>query len=474
MEMKRLKRPGLTKFCYFLAKFAFASMASCELYYFTVFLTDAALLSAAIVSVIMTVTSAIDTVTTFINGVILEKVRMPWGKCRSWLLVGPPVFTVLTLLMFSRVSPNEMVSAVVIIVGFVVGHVIWTVTESAHAALSVSITDDLDERTALSINSGRGQMGSGLIFGIISVPLIAVFTQLTNNSALGYMLFVAVMGVFCCVVYWLLFAVTKGCEDTEPQKNAAQNAGPKPERASMSAMLKSVVNPSLIALMICTILGQCSMFLTSAVTAYYFTYNLNAYAFMGVFMSVRSVAALASSWLTPFLLKIFKGSKKNVTVCCSAVNAVYMVAMWLIGPQPGFPLYAGVSLVISFLASSGSMLSMACYNDCAVYSEWKTGQDVKGFVMALLNIPVKLALLLRSVLVSAVLLSLGYVAGAPITETILRGFNDVYLLYPAVMGIASMVIMIVGYRMKESRVAEMIEEINARKAAEAPAEAPKA
>lgn len=53
--------------------------------------------------------------------------------------------------------------------------------------------------------------------------------------------------------------------------------------------------------------------------------------------------------------------------------------------------------------------------------------------------------------------------GAPITETILRGFNDVYLLYPAVMGIASMVIMIVGYRMKESRVAEMIEEINARK-----------
>ena len=433
-------------------------MASCELYYFTVFLTDAALLSAGIVGMIMTVTSALDTITTFLNGVILEKVRMPWGKCRSWMLVGPPVFTILTLLMFSRVSSNEMVSAVVIIVGFVVGHVIWTVTESAHAALSVSITDDLNERTALSINAGRGQMGSGLIFGIISVPLIALFSQLTNNSALGYTIFVGVMGVFCCIGYWLLFAATKGCEEITPR---GESGVKKPKGPSFGAMLKSVANPSLISLMICSILGNCSMFLTSAVTAYYFTYNLNAYAFMGVFMTIRSVAALGSSWLTPIMLKIFKGSKKNVTVCCSAINAVYMIALWAI--RPNFPVYAAVSVIISFIASSGTMLSMACYNDCAVYSEWKTGQDVKGFIMSMLNIPVKLALLLRSVVVTAVIVSLGYTAGAPVTETILQGFNNAYMLYPAIMGIASMLVMIVGYRMKESRVAEMIQEINARK-----------
>ena len=41
-------------------------------------------------------------------------------------------------------------------------------------------------------------------------------------------------------------------------------------------------------------------------------------------------------------------------------------------------------------------------------------------------------------------------------------------------GLAGMLVMIFGYRMKEARVAEMIEEINARKAAEAPAEVPKA
>ena len=469
MEMKRMKRPGLTKFCYFLAKFAFASMASCELYYFTVFLTDAALMSAAIVTMIMTVTSALDTVATFVNGIILEKVRMPWGKCRSWMLVGPPAFTILTLLMFSRVSSNEMVSAVVIIIGFVAGHIIWTVTESAHAALSVSITDDLNERTALSINAGRGQMGSGLIFGIISVPLIALFSQLTNNSALGYTLFVGLMGIFCCIGYWLLFAVTKGCEETKPTKGTT---GPALERVPLSAMLKSVVNPSLIALMICTILGNCSMFLTSAVTAYYFTYNLNAMAFMGVFMTLRSVAALGSSWLTPPLMRLFKGSKKAVTIFGNVIAVGHMFVLWAI--RPTFIVYAVVSIAASFLASSGTMLSMACYNDCAVYSEWKTGKDVKGFIMSMLNIPVKLALLIRSVLVGAVLMSLGYSAGAPITETILQGFNNVYLLIPAIMGLAGMLVMIFGYRMKEARVAEMIEEINARKAAEAPAEVPKA
>ena len=41
-------------------------------------------------------------------------------------------------------------------------------------------------------------------------------------------------------------------------------------------------------------------------------------------------------------------------------------------------------------------------------------------------------------------------------------------------GLAGMLVMIFGYRMKEARLAEMIEEINARKAAEAPAEVPKA
>ncbi|MCI8593718.1 MAG: hypothetical protein HFF09_00485 [Oscillospiraceae bacterium] len=466
MEMKRLKNPGVTKFCYFLAKFAFASMASCELYYFASFLTDGAMLSAAIVGVIMTVTSAIDTVTTFINGVILEKVRMPWGKCRSWLLVGPPVFTILTLFMFSRISDNEMVSAVVIIIGFVVGHVIWTVTESAHAALSVAITDDLDERMALSINSGRGQMGSGLIFGIISVPLIAVFGNLTQSPARGYTLFVGLMGIFCCVGYWLLFAVTKGCEDTDrPVKGAA---APKQKGPSGLAMLKSIANPSLITLIITGALGNCSMFLTSAVTFYYFNYNLNAMALMGVFMTVRSVAALGASWLTPLLMKIFKGSKKSVTIFGSVIAAAHMFILW--GIRPNFIVYAVVSVIASLLASSGTMLSMAMFNDCAVYSEWKTGQDVKGFIMSMLNIPVKLALLVRSVLVAAILASINYTAGAPVTDTVLQAFNNAYLLYPAIMGVAGLIIMLVGYRLKEADVAKMIEEVNARKGG-APAEA---
>lgn len=470
MEMKRLKRPGVTKFCYFLAKFAFASMASCELYYFASFLTDGAMMSAAIAGIIMTVTSLIDTVTTFVNGVILEKVRMPWGKCRSWMLVGPPIFTILTLFMFSRVSDNEIVSAVVIIIGFVVGHVIWTVTESAHAALSVAITDDLNERMALSINSGRGQMGSGLIFGLISVPLISLFGKMTNSPALGYTLFVGLMGIFCCVGYWLLFAVTKGCEEVEPRGKKGEKAeGPTVERPTFGTMLKSVANPSLITLIVTGALGNCSMFLTSAVTFYYFSYNLNAFALMGVFMTIRSVAALGASWITPLLMKLFKGSKKSVTVFGSVIAAAHMLFLWAI--RPSFIVYAVVSVIASLLASAGSMLSMACYNDCAVYSEWKTGHDVKGFIMSLLNVPVKLALLVRSVLVAAVLASINYVAGAPVTETVLQAFNNAYLLYPAIMGIASLVIMIIGYRLKEADVAKMIEEINARKAAEAAAQA---
>ena len=53
----------------------------------------------------------------------------------------------------------------------------------------------------------------------------------------------------------------------------------------------------------------------------------------------------------------------------------------------------------------------ACYADCVVAATWKTGQDASGWIMGLQNVPLKLSLVFRSIIISAVLVMTNWESG---------------------------------------------------------------
>ena len=72
--LKKLKHPTRDNLVYLLAKFFFSALTSCELYYFSAYLTDVAMLQIGIVGLVLTATSVIDTLFSLINGVVLQKI----------------------------------------------------------------------------------------------------------------------------------------------------------------------------------------------------------------------------------------------------------------------------------------------------------------------------------------------------------------------------------------------------------------
>lgn len=464
MAVKKMQKPMYMNIVYCIAKLLFAMLTCCELFYFSAFMTNAALLSAAIVAMVLSVTSAIDFVVSFFLGAILEAVHLPWGKYRSWLLIAPPIVTVFHILMFSKVSDNEMVSAVVIIIGFVLSHLVWSIGEAAWNSMPLAMTDDQDQRAALSVWGGRGSMANTLIFGFIGMPIVmAISGAFGGNMILGY----CGLGVVLCILYWVgfwwLFFATKGCEETSADRKAAGKT--EKQKSNLGAALKgAVTNPNLIAMMVGVACTYCYAILNSGVTFYLFSYSLGAgaLAYMGTFISLNSLAKLIGSFLMPLYMKIFKGSKR----ACYLFGFVALAIMYLIGYLTDLGTFGTMALIMitSFLTAPIMSMQLGLYFDCATYSEWKTGKDVKGFVMSLTVLPIKIGILIKSFIMSAVLVGISYSATAADTSAYGPAFKFAYFLIPVIIAIVAIVVNLLLYRLNETKVAQMQKEIEERKA----------
>lgn len=462
--LKHLKNPRRDNLIYLFAKFAFSSMTCCELYYFSAFLTDSAMFSVAIVGMILSVTSILDTLFSLVNGAILQKVGdlMPWGTYRSWLLVAPPIALVIFIFCFIRVSENEMVSAVVIIVAFFFSHVVWSLAEAAYITMSVVMTDDTNERASMSINIGRGQMASSLIFGFVASSILTVF----GSNPFRHVFLVVIFGILYVIGYWLLFAISKGCEEDKATKRAkaeraAKAAAVSSRTATVPQMYKIVFTSKNTILMILAVtLCYAASFMHSGLLFYFFTYCLDSIALMGTFMSIRALVGLLGGFWTPVLLKICKGSKKRAFIASCFIFALGNVINFLL--HPTFLVFAIINCLTVFFGGGMEMLRTALYGDCAVECEYKSGKDVRGMVMSFMSLPVKLGIIIKSFLVTTALAMVNYVGGMASTAETYSTFSMAYLIWPAVIFAVCGVLTLL-YKLPESKVNEMIAE-NARRA----------
>lgn len=461
--VKTLRNPGASKVIYGLAKLFFAMLTCIELYYFSAFLTDVALFTAALAALVLSVTGTIDFIVSFFLGAILEVVRMPWGKYRSWLLISPPVVLVTHIFMVAKIGPNDTVAAVIIIIGFVVSHIFWSVAESAWNAMPLAMTDDLNERASLSVWGGRGSMGNTLLFGIIGVPIVSAVNSVFGNNLWGYAILGIILSLLYLAAFWWLFFITKGMEE-ETVKGAAKAA---PAKSNLGAAFKgAVTNPNLLAMIIGVASTYCYMILQSSTMFYFFSYTLGGGAilgFMGTYITLVSLVRLGGSILVPLYLKIFKGNKRAVYMMGFAMVIIFHLLAYLIElPAMGTLI---ILLIGHFLGSSIMAMQLGLYMDCAVYSEYKTGKDIKGFIMALTVMPVKLGITIKNYVASFALISIGYSATATDTAAYGSSFRSLFLLGPVVICVICIVLHSLLYRLNETKVADMQREINARKAA---------
>jgi len=448
--VKELKKSLL--YTYGIADMFFVLMVSMELYYFTIFLTDWAQFSMKSVQVILYVTGALDIACVLLSGIILEKINLKFGgKYRSWFLIGPLPIAVLFIFQFTKIGSN-VVAVSIIIIGFVASHLLWNTVAACGGAMIGRMSKQTNEITLLSTSRTQGMTAAGLIFSLAGPWMLAFFSGRTSQIT-GVSITVAVVGVLMILGYLYIYRVTSGMD---PYDTETARATHKETALSIREIVRLVfINRPLLMLIVAEIFRNSSILLVAAMAAYYCKYVLNNETFMQSFLMTTAIFGVAGSFMAA-LVGPRLGKRHTYWITMVAAGVIYALARFLGTTDWRFTILFGFASMFMAIASC---MCTALFSDTVVYGEWKNGKNIRAFTMALLNLPIKLGVLLRSAVVTLGLTVIGYVANAEPTPEVVGGIASLITFSNAVVCLLAAVIFFLGYKLKDEDITNMQAEL---------------
>jgi len=452
--VERLKKSLL--YTYGVGDLFFALMVNMEAYFFTAFLTDYAQFSLAATGQILGITSVIDIVCALAGGVLLQKLTLKYGgKYRSWFLVGPSIVVPLFLLQFTKIG-SDLMAASIVMFGFVASHLTFNVVVAASGAMVSRLSQLPEERTVLSVSRAQGMSAASLIFSATAMPMILFFSAHTNKIA-GFTSTVAVYGFLMILGYLYVYRITAG---KDPYDEAVSDDLQKTSSQSIKEMVGlAFKNPPLMLLTLAQIFSSTGLFIITAIAIYYFTYVVGKPEFLSVFMVATSIARLVATFGAS-RIGVKLGKRRVYWIFVSLAAVGFVSGRFLTDAPWGFTLMFCLATMCGSVAAS---MTTALFADTVVYGEWKTGKSIRAFTMALMNLSIKVGVLIRSAVVTVGLMAIGFVANATPTPQVTEGIRSIMTLGPAAAYILAAATLYFGYRIKETDVLRMQEEIAARK-----------
>jgi GPH family glycoside/pentoside/hexuronide:cation symporter len=434
----------------------FSLMATLELAFMMVFLTDVLKFNVAMAGTIVSITSMGDLITAFVAGGIVDKSTLKWGKYRSWLLFGPAIATIFFVLEFTQFG-NEMTTAAVFTVCYIIAHTLWNVFYTANRALAGVVTDDPTERAHIS---GRiaAWMNAGRIIGSKLIIVMIMFFAATfggGNQLIGYTVTALITGVLMCVGYFIHYKITDGYDlPQEPVKDAV-----KKQKVTVIDMFKGVgKNPPLIAVLFCDFLRLSGYYLMLALVAYYCKIVLKDPAASGNMLLFINIGCLVGSLFSKTFVARF--GTKMTSVLGMAGASAFMITAMIASPNA---VAVMVCLGLSQLFYGVSFgLTTSLYANSATYAEYSTEKNTTGFIMGLLAFSIKISLFIRGLIITFILGFIGYSAQMTVTDQIVGNMTTAFFIIPAVL-LAAAILPLMMMKMKDSDVIDMRKEIENRK-----------
>lgn len=449
LEPKRLSTA--LRYFFGVGDFGFVLMSNVETFYFNSYLTSQ--FTPAVAAVINSIFSIVDACLSWIYGGILNATKAKkWGRYRSWLVLTPWIVPFLFAFQFLRVSENETLSAAVIVAAAIVSHIVWNIGYVANATLvDVYGKTPADKATLASSRATWNQIG-GLAFSYLGLPFATLLGGLVGEhnqwAAAAFCL-----GILMVLGYWAHFAMGKGYEEPEE--------GPKADykRVNVREMFVSLFqNPQLIILILADLTKWCVKFVTAAAAIYYFRDAMGNPGLMTGYMLCINLAAIIGSYVTRYLTQ--KLTNRTTMIVAEFGMAVFLIIAYF--TYASYQAVIALMTIAMFFYGIAFAASPALYTDTIVYATWKTGKESSGWIMGLQNLPLKIAIFLRGVIVNACLVAVGWVSGVVLEGTARQGMLLPLALVPGILCIIGGILMLI-YRLTKEKVMQYKAEIEARK-----------
>lgn len=485
--------------------------------YLTIFLTDALLFGAAdvtfgkvtgamAVAYLMLGTRIFDALNDPIMGSIVDKTRTKWGKCRPYLKWMAFPIAIMTIICFLPVFQAKATSSFIIIaIIYVVWSVVYTVADVPYWGLSTCMTNDTVVRgNLLTVTRLLCTLGAGIV--TVFVPIItgavtgkykyteAMLDQIMVDKAGEISKLVANQGLtvqeaarsfigtvisgqeianantlkwtyFICAAVLVVTAVPMffyGFKNTKERFTADDN--PPSFGHNLKLLFK---NKELLLIVLSGVLGGARMVYTYTGGLYFAKYVLQNEGIYSLITLLVVPGGLVASLLVPWMSKKF--TKKWAYIIVHLFGGVVMGVMYFVGyDAPWKLIVAAIGLVLLGIPQGvNNIITYAMIGDTVDYLEWKTGERGEGICFAMQTLINKIGMA-----VGAFIGVISFAAAGIDAETgyiSAEGANKLWnmLVLSGVISMFACAVPMFFYSITEKRQAEMVQEIEARKAEKA-------
>lgn len=427
--------------------------------YWSLFLTSAAQLDTAVMASIVTIAGLADTISVPIVGVIMQKVNFKkGGKFRPWLLIGGIGSAILRWLSFTNLGLSAGGQAIWFGGTYILCYFFFNAAYTAYTSLLPVIAKDPDTRVALgSLRITFNSIGK-FLFSLTGVTIIGIFAQYQDDPR-GYSGLALIIAVLAIIGFTQLFLTSKEFDVVETQTDASGKAKNQYE-ASIWEMVKFTITGPFLMYVLGTTCKAAMYFIIVSLSSYYYRYVIGDMAMFTVYLSLSTFLMIGASLITPLVNKIVKGARNT-----------YVTGMALYSAAIGLTYFFGKSAmaftVLMCLGYIGYTIShsaeIGLYTTVVDYTYWKTGRDLKPFMMSMFSICPKLATTIASAIYGFGLVAIGFDA-QNVTESAIAGIKTLICVIPIALGILGIVILML-FPLNNKKVNEIAAELKAREAA---------
>ncbi|MFC1494868.1 MFS transporter [Thermodesulfobacteriota bacterium] len=441
------KLSGVLVHSYGFSHLTFSLMMSLALQYYTIFLTDVALIKMAHIPVIIFITHIVDAFSIPVSGVLIQNTQFRWGQYRSWLLLPPLATSVFFTLTFTNLPLSYGIKIVYLSMAYMIAHVSLNFAYNAQLGLISVVAKSVKDRMRMSTRNVQYGMASQIIYSYFVLSMFYHFSQ--KSPSWGYFKTVGILAVIQVFGYWFLFYQIKDYDKYDPAKNIN-----KSNRLSLLEMVHQVVgNKHLRTLMSADIVSYLGIFSLQTVAVYYFKYVIENEQFMKPYSLSLAIATFASTLIAPKVVNVL--GKKNTYLFASIWGTAGYIVLRFFGMSHPY-IFIAIIVVSVLGAGTNGPIRQAMYMDAAEYSFYKTGRDASAFIMSMFTLPIKIAIALAGTIVTAGLDLIGYVPNIAPSEQFIYNLMNLICYLPAAAGFLAFAIMIF-YSLSDDRLADIME-----------------
>ena len=390
---------GMVQFFYMLMM----NMVTAQINYYA---TDLLFIPVALVGTITISGKVIETISAPLLGVMIEKVRLPWGKYRSWIFIACIPFAIFHMLIFVLADIQlSLPASIAAFAAFLfLGSLAGNVVQSVHSSLVQGITYvERDRKKLIKVNMTGNYLAKAAT-GFVTLQIIAFFAVRTGNEARGFtvvLLGVALLGI---CGYFILGHTVK--------RFKIDDHGSNERDFTVREMLKlTFSNKPLLCAFGAFFLKSGAYFTVIGTASYYFKHVSGAPGMMPTFMSVINIVSLGAVLLSQFFFRWFTNKQG------------YMIALILMAASCIVARFAGSNhwiFIISmcFFAFGDSMVGIYAYvlfAEAVDFCEYKNGDSFRGLSMCLLTLALDGSRILQQIVIAVGLSAIGYSAAQGIS-----------------------------------------------------------